>query len=129
MGSAAFAAPKASPKADAQFYQPGFGSYGYGNYKLLPLANFRYANNPVRNVRYQNVQPNNFNSGVNTFNLNPSRSSNSIETGFGSIPNQRITPDQRATYLPVMKALLKVMETNRPAVQDINNLMVLTREL
>lgn len=28
-----------------------------------------------------------------------------------------------------MKALLKVMETNRPAVQDINNLMVLTREL
>merc|ERR1712083_956898 len=137
LSSAAFAAPKASPTADAQFYQPGFGSYGYGNYKLLPLANFRYANNPVRNVpypnfqsnSYQNFQPNNLNSGVNNFNLNPSRSSNTIETGFGSIPNQGITPDQRATYLPVMKALLKVMETNRPAVQDINNLMVLTREL
>ena len=28
-----------------------------------------------------------------------------------------------------MKALLKVMESNRPSIQDINTLMVLTREL
>ena len=28
-----------------------------------------------------------------------------------------------------MKALLKVMESNRPSVQDINTLMILTREL
>ena len=47
----------------------------------------------------------------------------------GSFPDQGITPDQRATYLPVMKALLKVMESNRPSIQDINTLMVLTREL
>ena len=47
----------------------------------------------------------------------------------GSFPNQGISPDQRATYLPVMKALLKVMESNRPSIQDINTLMVLTREL
>merc|ERR1712241_1240032 len=48
---------------------------------------------------------------------------------FGSFPNQGITPDQRATYLPVMQALLKVMSSKRPAAQDINNLLVVTREL
>ena len=45
---------------------------------------------------------------------------------FGS---QGITADQRATYLPVMKALLKVMSTSRPAPQDINTLLVMTRAL
>ena len=40
-----------------------------------------------------------------------------------------MTPQQRAQYLPVMKALLKVMETKYPAAQDINTLMVLTRDL
>ena len=47
--------------------------------------------------------------------------------GFGI--NQGITSEQRATYLPVMKALLKVMSTKRPAAQDINNLLIVTREL
>ena len=28
-----------------------------------------------------------------------------------------------------MKALLKVMETNRPAAEDINDLLILTRDL
>jgi len=46
---------------------------------------------------------------------------------FGS--NQGITADQRATYLPVMRALLSVMETNRPSPQDINTLMIATRDL
>ena len=36
---------------------------------------------------------------------------------------------ERASLLPVMKALLKVMETNKPAPEDINTLMVLTRDL
>ena len=40
-----------------------------------------------------------------------------------------MTPQQRAQYLPVMQALLKVMETKYPAAQDINTLMVLTRDL
>merc|ERR1712227_365054 len=109
LASAVFAAPEADPKADPHFYRPGFGSYGYGSYTPLSLSSFRYANNPVRNVVYQ-----------------PSRN---IDTAFGSFSNQGITPDQRATYLPVMKALLKVMESNRPSIQDINTLMVLTREL
>merc|ERR1739838_920346 len=37
--------------------------------------------------------------------------------------------EQRATYLPVMKALLKVMSTSTPAAQDINTLLLATREL
>ena len=40
-----------------------------------------------------------------------------------------MTPEERARFLPVMKALLKVMETNRPAPGDINTLLVLTRDL
>ena len=43
--------------------------------------------------------------------------------------NQGISADQRATYLPVMRALLNVMETNRPSPQDINTLMIATRDL
>jgi len=43
--------------------------------------------------------------------------------------SQGINADQRAIYLPVMRALLKVMDTNRPTPQDINTLMVATREL
>ena len=48
---------------------------------------------------------------------------------IGSFPSQGITSEQRAIYLPVMKALLKVMSTKRPAAQDINNLLIVTREL
>merc|ERR1711962_22922 len=47
--------------------------------------------------------------------------------GFGI--SQGITSEQRATYLPVMRALLKVMSTNRPASRDINDLLIKTREL
>lgn len=122
LASAVSAAPKADPKADPQFfYQPGFGNYGYGSYTPLSLSSFRYANNPVRNVVYQPSRASNLAQS-----FNPSRN---IDTAFGSFSNQGITPDQRATYLPVMKALLKVMESNRPSIQDINTLMVLTREL
>ena len=48
---------------------------------------------------------------------------------LGTFPAQGIIPEQRATYLPVMKALLKVMQTSQPSSQDLNTLMGLTREL
>ena len=48
---------------------------------------------------------------------------------LGSFPSQGITSEQRAIYLPVMKALLKVMSTNRPSSQDINDLLIKTRDL
>ena len=46
-----------------------------------------------------------------------------------TIPASGITADQRATYLPVMRALLRVMESNIPAPEDINSLLIATREL
>jgi len=56
------------------------------------------------------------------------RQSSFGNTQIGS--TQGITADQRAIYLPVMRALLKVMEAgDRPAAQDINTLLVATREL
>ena len=40
-----------------------------------------------------------------------------------------MTLDERNTYLPVMKSLVKVMETNYPALEDANTLLVLLRDL
>ena len=40
-----------------------------------------------------------------------------------------MTINQRNQYLPVMKALLKVMETRRSSPKDINTLLELTRKL
>jgi len=62
--------------------------------------------------------------------FNPTRTAiNPSRPIGGSIPTSGITPDQRATYLPVMRALLRVMESNIPAPEDINNLLIATREL
>ena len=40
-----------------------------------------------------------------------------------------MTREERNTYLPVMKALEKVMATSNPSPNDINTLLVLTRDL
>ena len=45
-----------------------------------------------------------------------------------SSPNG-LTLEQRDQYLPVMKALLNVMEQKKPASEDINTLLILTRDL
>ena len=48
----------------------------------------------------------------------------------GRAVNQGFSADQIDTYLPVMKALLKVMEAgDKPTPQDINTLFIATREL
>ena len=40
-----------------------------------------------------------------------------------------LSSEERNKFLPVMKALVKVMETNTPAPEDVNTLLVLTRDL
>ena len=40
-----------------------------------------------------------------------------------------MTEKERNQYLPVMKALLKVMETRTPAPWDVNTLLIHTRDL
>merc|ERR1712241_1165054 len=62
----------------------------------------------------------------------PSDQGPQIDTDFGVFPldsQNAMSRQERAQYLPVMQALLNVMETNRPSPQDINTLMVLTRDL
>ena len=51
-------------------------------------------------------------------------------TGQFPLGNRNImSPEERARFLPVMRALLRVMETNNPSPSDINTLLVLTRDL
>merc|ERR1712241_1599198 len=56
----------------------------------------------------------------------------SFNFDFGKLPldsKNLMTPEERSWFLPVMKALEKVMETSTPAPEDINNLLVLSRDL
>jgi len=50
-----------------------------------------------------------------------------VQKSFGS--RNRLPNDQKAQYFIIMKALLKVMESSNPSPNDINTLMVLTRDL
>ena len=50
----------------------------------------------------------------------------------GSFPlgsQNELTRAQRAILLPVMESLLRVMETDRPYVGDVNTLMIQVRDL
>ena len=40
-----------------------------------------------------------------------------------------MSPEERAEQLPVIKALIKVMETDKPSVEDVNTLMIQVRDL
>ena len=40
-----------------------------------------------------------------------------------------LTREQRATWLPIMKATIKVMETPNPDPRDVNDLLVMSRDL
>jgi len=55
-----------------------------------------------------------------------------VDTAWGVFPlaaRNALSREQRNQYLPVMRALLKVMETSTPASEDVNTLLVLTRDL
>jgi len=54
------------------------------------------------------------------------------KTRLGVFPlaaRNTMTYEERNTYLPVMKSLVKVMETRYPAPEDVNTLLVLSRDL
>merc|ERR1711935_69381 len=54
------------------------------------------------------------------------------DTQFGKIPfsgKNFLTREQRATWLPIMKATIKVMETPNPDPRDVNDLLVMSRDL
>jgi len=107
------------------YYRQGYGSYGLGgSYQPQSLRSFRYAQNPLRNQQYQpstyqnqRYQPQqSFGRSVGTQNNN--------NNAFGNFGN-----GDMSVYLPVMRALLRVMQTDRPSPADVNTLLVETREL
>merc|ERR1719495_1195469 len=54
------------------------------------------------------------------------------KTKQGIIPlgaKNALSSEERNKFLPVMKALVKVMETNTPTPEDVNTLLILTRDL
>jgi len=111
------------------YYRPGYGSYGLGNsYQPMTLRSFRYGQNPIRTQAYQipnqgyPPQPLLRNAAVVEVGT---QNSNNAFGNFG----QGFTAEQRALYLPSMRALLRVMESDMQNPQDINNLLVETREL
>merc|ERR1712217_630492 len=55
----------------------------------------------------------------------------SFNTKIGKFPvgENIMSAQERARFLPVMKALLRVMETKNAAPSDVNNLLILTRDL
>merc|ERR1712156_988669 len=55
----------------------------------------------------------------------------SFNTKIGKFPigENIMSAQERARFLPVMKALLKVMKTKNAAPSDVNNLLILTRDL
>ena len=63
---------------------------------------------------------------------NPNRITaiNFLSTGSFPLSSQnQLTPAQRQALLPVMESVLKVMESNKPSVNDVNTLMVQVRDL
>lgn len=108
------------------YYRPGYGSYGLGNpYQPQTLRSFRYGQNPIRTQAYQapnqGYQPQPLLRNAAVVEVGTQNSNNAFGQGF--------TAEQRALYLPSMRALLRVMESDRQNPQDINNLLVETREL
>jgi len=145
LASAACAAPQF-------YYAPGYGSYGLEvPYQPMPLFEFRYSQNPLRTQTYRNFNSQNqqgfgrsiggsnqqnqqftqqFNNQNQQFNQrNQQFNQQTFNSAFGNFASNGITEEQRQLYLPVMRALLKVMQTDRPSARDINTLMVETRDL
>merc|ERR1711978_181082 len=96
----------------------GYGSYGLGDpYQPQSLRSFRYAQNPIRNQQYQ------------TQNQRCQPQQQSFGRSIGTQNNNNNFGTDMSAYLPVMRALLRVMETDRPSPADVNTLLVETREL
>ena len=56
-------------------------------------------------------------------------SNNNVLYNIGLGTKNTLSIEQRNQVLPVMKALLKVMETKTPAPEDVNTLLLITRDL
>jgi hypothetical protein len=104
-------------------------------------------NNPFQMLFQLAQLMNGFGNGNGFDNFQPSRAINTpnaanfdaplgltvdFDSSFGSFPlssQNQLTPAQRQALLPVMESVLRVMESNKPSVNDVNTLMVEVRDL
>ena len=90
----------------------------YGN-KVLYLVPFSKA--CLTRFLLQNFQRANPNQ-ITTINF--------LSTGSFPLSSQnQLTPAQRQALLPVMESVLRVMESDKPSVNDVNTLMIQVRDL
>merc|ERR1711962_1227411 len=123
-------------------YQRNYGYQPVNSYQGYYNQNQGY-NNPFQ-MLFQIAQ------AINGFNnFQPSRAINTpnaanfvdgrplgltvdFDSSFGSFPlssRNQLTPAQRQALLPVMESVLRVMESDKPSVNDVNTLMVQVRDL
>merc|ERR1711962_84408 len=109
--------------------------YGYQNVPAQPSYPYSLAffNNPYNPVQAVAPKPAVLTrTASNTVNNAPLGLTVDFDSSFGSFPlgsKNELTPARRNILLPVMEALLKTMETDVPSARDMNNLMILVRNL
>merc|ERR1711962_1126002 len=126
-------------------YQRSYGSNSYGGHNNQNQG----FNNPFQMLFQLAQLMNGFGSGNGFNNFQPSRAINTpnaanfvdgaplgltvdFDSSFGSFPlssQNQLTPAQRQALLPVMESVLKVMESDKPSVNDVNTLMIQVRDL
>merc|ERR1711962_270813 len=112
-----------------------YGAPQYYGYQNVPVqSSYPYSlaffNNPYNPVQPQPAVLTR--TASNTVNNAPLGLTVDFDSSFGSFPlgsKNELTPSQRNILLPVMEALLKTMETDVPSARDMNNLMILVRDL
>merc|ERR1711973_633080 len=109
--------------------------YGYQNVPPPPSYPYSLAffNNPYNPVQAVAPQPAVLTrTASNTVNNAPLGLTVDFDSSFGSFPlgsRNELTPAQRNILLPVMESLVKVMESDKPSVSDVNTLMIQIRDL
>merc|ERR1711962_174638 len=126
-------------------YQRSYGSNSYGGYNNQNQG----FNNPFQMLFQLAQLMNGFGNGNGFNNFQPSRAISTpnaanfvdgrplgltvdFDSSFGSFPlssQNQLTPAQRQALLPVMESVLRVMESDKPSVNDVNTLMVQVRDL
>merc|ERR1711962_1506882 len=123
-------------------YQRNYGYQLVNSYQGYYNQNQGY-NNPFQMLfqiaqainGFNNFQPSraiNTHNAANFVDGAPLGLSVDFDSSFGSFPlssQNQLTPAQRQALLPVMESVLKVMESDKPSVNDVNTLMVRVRDL
>merc|ERR1711973_437760 len=115
-----------------------YGAPQYYGYQNVPAQHsypysLAFFNNPYNPVQAVAPQPAVLTrTASNSLNSAPLGITVDFDSSFGSFPlgsQNELTPAQRDILLPVMESLIKVMESDKPSVSDVNTLMIQVRDL